>query len=498
MPVGQIAQAAAPGTYNTGDIAVINKIIAKHELNFTKAPADGSSIPKDWTWTKSYERNLATWSNASTNKRVLFLELQSVGLFEVLDVSGLDMLEMLSCGYNQLTGLKVSKNTKLEYLYCNNNYLSSLDVTKNTKLITLSCYTNQLTKLDLSKNTKMESLWCFSNFFKSRSDVKGINNIADVSYDDQTTPPELPKLLKSKSDYNIFGREWYLNTEIFDSSSIELYSGTNLFYGSKLYSDDNIRGNGDPSEGFVATKKFAFSGNLSDGVPSFFYIRIRFSNIQTGFNTADLNFRVLPGYYYDVAVYTDISDTTGRVSLSGMYPIKGYVHPGSVKINSSSKTLTVGGATTLKPTVSPTNATNKSVKWKTSNKSVATVNSKGKVTAKAPGKATITATTVVGGKKATCTVTVKPKKVTGVKAVKIKSGQAKISWKKQANVSGYQIRRATSKNGTYKSIKTTTKLTYTNKKLKARKTYYYKVRSYKTVSGKKVYGAYSDVKSVKV
>ena len=56
---------------------------------------------------------------------------------------------------------------------------------------------------------------------------------------------------------------------------------------------------------------------------------------------------------------------------------------------------------------------------------------------------------------------------------------------------------ATSKNGKYKKVKTvksvsTTK--YTKSSLKKGKTYYFKVRSYKTVNGEKVYSEYSDVK----
>ena len=77
-----------------------------------------------------------------------------------------------------------------------------------------------------------------------------------------------------------------------------------------------------------------------------------------------------------------------------------------VSLNKTSLTLTVGDTSTLTATVSPSNATNKNVSWSSSNTNVATVDTSGKVTAKAAGTATITVTTVDGSKKATCNVTV--------------------------------------------------------------------------------------------
>ena len=79
----------------------------------------------------------------------------------------------------------------------------------------------------------------------------------------------------------------------------------------------------------------------------------------------------------------------------------------SVLLNKTSTELVVGGTETLTATVNPSNATNKNVTWSSSNTSVATVDSDGKVTAVAPGSATITVKTADGNKTATCSVTVK-------------------------------------------------------------------------------------------
>lgn len=79
----------------------------------------------------------------------------------------------------------------------------------------------------------------------------------------------------------------------------------------------------------------------------------------------------------------------------------------SVKLSAKSKTIKKGKSFTLKATVLPTNANIKSVTFTSTNKKVATVNSKGKVTAKKSGKTTIIVTTKDGKKRAKCTVKVK-------------------------------------------------------------------------------------------
>ena len=89
-----------------------------------------------------------------------------------------------------------------------------------------------------------------------------------------------------------------------------------------------------------------------------------------------------------------------------------------------------------------------------------------------------------------------------LKSVKsTKARTAVITWKKNKKATGYEIYMSTKKASGYKKITTVKswkKVTYTKKKLKKNKKYYFKVRAYKTVEGKKYYSAYSKVKAVKV
>ncbi len=88
-----------------------------------------------------------------------------------------------------------------------------------------------------------------------------------------------------------------------------------------------------------------------------------------------------------------------------------------------------------------------------------------------------------------------------VSAKKSKSAVAQITWGKSIGAEGYEIAMASSKNGTYKVIKTITSGSTTSFKksgLTAGKTYYFKVRSYTTVNGKKVYSDFTKIVSCKV
>lgn len=116
------------------------------------------------------------------------------------------------------------------------------------------------------------------------------------------------------------------------------------------------------------------------------------------------------------------------------------------------------------------------------------------------GKATVTITGIgeyAGTKEVSFDIAPKKLKVKSVKAVG--HNKAKVTITKAAGkVSGYEITYATNKNFKKAAVKRTTKTTYTLKSLSSEKTYYVKVRAYKTVSGKKIYGSYSKTYKVKI
>lgn len=89
---------------------------------------------------------------------------------------------------------------------------------------------------------------------------------------------------------------------------------------------------------------------------------------------------------------------------------------------------------------------------------------------------------------------VKVNPVSNVKTKSASSSSIKITWKKAKGVNGYKIYRAAKKDGKYveiKNIKNAKTTSFINQKVLTGKTYYYKVRAYKKVSGETKYSKYS-------
>lgn len=87
-------------------------------------------------------------------------------------------------------------------------------------------------------------------------------------------------------------------------------------------------------------------------------------------------------------------------------------------------------------------------------------------------------------------------KETSIKSIRrYSTTSTKITWTKLSSVTGYEVYRATSLNGTYKRIATVSASgNYCiDKSVKGGKSYYYIVRAYKMIDGKKIYSFNSNV-----
>lgn len=146
-----------------------------------------------------------------------------------------------------------------------------------------------------------------------------------------------------------------------------------------------------------------------------------------------------------------------------------------------------------------------SVSVKSANKKVVSIDKKKRAVICGTGKTEITVTASLNGKKTTVLkipVSITPIRQSVLALKSSKSRQMTVSWKKDTRATGYQIMYSTDKKFR-KNVKTVNIKKYkttrcTVKKLARNKRSYVRVRSYKKVSGGKLYGSWSSTKNVKI
>ena len=118
---------------------------------------------------------------------------------------------------------------------------------------------------------------------------------------------------------------------------------------------------------------------------------------------------VVTGHKAGTATITVKTKDGGKTATCKVTVTDKVVAVTEVKLDKTTDKMKVGDTLTLTATVTPDNATNKKVTWKSDKTDIANVDANGKVTAKAKGTATITVKTEDGGKTAQCVITVEAK-----------------------------------------------------------------------------------------
>ena len=157
---------------------------------------------------------------------------------------------------------------------------------------------------------------------------------------------------------------------------------------------------------YLSTKPNAatYGTKKTDNIPSSYQTA---ATIPCSYNFKnEYGLTLTPGTTYYYVLY--VADSSGKPYYSGEYSFTTTsTKVTGVSISPAGATVNLDGTQQLTATVTPSNATNKTVTWKSSNTAVATVSSSGLVTAIGLGSATVTATAADGsGKAASVTITV--------------------------------------------------------------------------------------------
>ena len=334
---------------------------------------------------------------------------------EELDISKLTSLNMLDCSDNKLTDLDISKNTALVTLWCSDNRLTSLDLKNNTQLEVLGCNSNQLTSLDTGNNEALSNLYCGSNKLKTLDiskneyltslqctgnylktlDISRCPNLVETYTSGEKTVHESWVYWELEWDWIYYTLACDLNVEI----KADLPPATL----SKVPQANNLVANG-------KAQALITAGVAVDGILEY---AIGKSATNAPYNINDWSEKIPTGtdaktYYvwYRVTAddyHTDIEPKciVVKIAKPTSTPTATATPKPSIKLNKTSANVVCGKTVQLRATVTNSTA---AVKWTSSNKKIATVDSKGKVKGLMAGSVTITA--IVSGQTAKCKIQV--------------------------------------------------------------------------------------------
>ena len=367
-----------------------------------------------------------------------------------LDVSGCASLAALNCGANQLRQLKVNNGASLKNLYCSDNQLQQLDVSGCTSLYDLTCFSNQLQKLNGSGCSSLSTLWCSDNQLQ-KLDVRGCSSLDSLRCDSNRLQQLYVRGCSSL---------WELGCNGNQLQQLDV-TGCNVLIAGVKY-------------GVVEEE---------DAVRR--YLRVIPSAEDPGVG------EIVSSISVDRAV---VLYQNGKVLKTPNY------------ITAKNITRTTA-ATAQKVSIGAAAQTATTLSYKSDN-ALVKVSSRGVVTIPKNfvGSAVITikgkATSVCNAVTTKIKVTVKPKATSLTKLTNPSKSKLTAVWKRNSKVTGYQIQYAA--NSSFSSAKTVTvKGNTTVKKsittsIKKGKTYYVRIRTYKTVDGKNYFSGWSKALKLKI
>lgn len=268
------------------------------------------------------------------------------------------------------------------------------------------------------------------------------------------------------------------------------------------------------------TKNFAINAptgpeneksDLSNAIVTLQYNSCTYTGLEnTPQVTVTLGGKTVPATGYTVAYANNMNVGTATVTIAGRGDYTGRIVK-TFTISKAAKQIKLGKKTYTKVygngafALGATVTGNETLTYSLSNKNVVKItNGKAKIIGCGTVTVTVKSAATTNYNAAAdqkITITVKPKKAALTSAKSAKKGQITLKWKKDSKASGYIISYSTSKK--FKKAKTViikknSTVKTTLKKLAAGKTYYVRICSYKKVGKKRLSGAYSKAKTVKV
>ncbi len=429
--------AAQADVYAPTNVAAINQIIAQNwPPEDPYLPAQNN--PAGWGY-------FLQWDDTTSPQEAAYLNISQYELSGTMDVSALTRLQFLDCAVNRLAGLNATGLANLIHLECTGNEITSLDLTGTTGLVNLFCSDNRLTSLDISGQNSLVDFRCTGNPLTSFTAPDG-NTITltqttggSVTMGAQKGPSAGTVTLSAVPNANYTFEKWQFSAPASYTAGDETaLSVTIAFPGADTVCTPVFKATASSSTVQPAPSSSAAptqSEQPSSPAQPVLVNTVTLSKTSLGLakgETARLATTVAPAYAANTALAWSSSspkvvkvDATGKVTAlkNGTATIMAKTIDGSdksakvkvyvgkkvtkVKLNKTKLSLKKGKIYTLTATVTPAYAANPKLKWTSSNKKVAKVSSKGRITALKKGTAILSATTTDGSNiKVTCKVTV--------------------------------------------------------------------------------------------